>query len=78
MKQAVSDDLDFKSPRARLEEAIREIGVLLVALAPLDAAFSERRGASLLGLLLFLTAGATLFVFALWLEGSRHNARKHR
>jgi len=78
MQAAVNNDPDFKSPRVRLEEAIREIGTLLVALAPLDAAFRERRDDSVAGLLLFLAAGATLFVFAVFLEGSRHNERKPR
>jgi hypothetical protein len=68
----VSDDI--KSPRARIEEAVREIGVLLVALAPLDSVFSQDALAAMPILLLFVTVGVTLFLVAIWMERTRGNA----
>jgi len=77
MVGCVSDHLESKSARVRIEEAIREIGTLLVALAPLDAAFDDRVGDGLIKLLIFVTTGGTLFLFALWLE-RRGDARTRR
>ena len=54
----------------RIVEAMREVGVLLVAFAPLDAAFSGGPRA-LSWLLLFLSFGLLLFVGALVLERKR-------
>ena len=71
----MTDSPDAKPPIERIEEALREIGVLLVALAPLDAAFDSAPGSTLTDLLLFLTAGATLFVIALLLERRRRDVK---
>lgn len=55
----------------RVEDAIREIGTLLVAFAPLDVALTEgRRWGTLL---LFLLLGASLFIGSLWLERRRRH-----
>lgn len=54
----------------RFEEAMREIGVLLIAFAPLEAAFSRGAG-TLRWLLLFLSCGLLLFIAALYFEGRR-------
>ena len=61
---------DIKRPLERIEEAVREIGVLLIALAPLDMAFSGN-DVGLSRLLIFLGLGATLFVMSLALERRR-------
>lgn len=45
------------STRERLEEILREIGTLLVAFAPLDAAFAPDLQRALRLMLLFLLAG---------------------
>jgi len=50
---------------------MREVGTLLIAFAPLDAALSERREHIAGFLLLFLGLGALLFVGALVLERRR-------
>ena len=54
----------------RVEEAAREIGVLLIAFAPLDLAFSDAR-ARYSAAVLFFTIGVLLFVTAIWLERRR-------
>jgi hypothetical protein len=69
----VNENQDIKTPRERIEEAIREIGVLLVALAPLDAGFGQSFLAAVPGLLLFLVMGMTLFVIAIRLERRRRD-----
>ena len=51
----------------RIEEAFREIGVLLVAFAPLDLAFSDA-GARYPAAMLFFAIGVLFFVMAVWLE----------
>jgi hypothetical protein len=43
-----------KSAGERIEDAMREVGTLLIAFAPLDAALSERREHVAVFLLLFL------------------------
>jgi hypothetical protein len=64
---------DIKTPVVRIEEAVREIGVLLMALAPLDSAFSPNFATAVPMLLLFVALGATLFSYALWLERRRRD-----
>jgi membrane protein implicated in regulation of membrane protease activity len=56
--------------RQRIEEAMREIGVLLIAFGPLDAAFSSEAPAPVWWLL-FLFLGLALFVTALLTEWRR-------
>jgi len=62
-----------KSVAERIEDGMREVGTLLIAFAPLDAALSEGHpnGGVFLFLLLFLILGALLFVGALLLERRR-------
>lgn len=50
---------------------MREIGTLLMAFAPLDAAVSEGRLPTLWFLLLFLGLGASFFIGALVMERRR-------
>jgi len=65
-----------RPPRARgaterVEDAMREIGTLLIAFAPLDAALSPGPMPTAAFLLLFLGLGLTLFVGALLIEKGR-------
>src|SRR6185295_13941779 len=62
-----------KKARERIEDAMREVGTLLIAFAPLDAALSEGRGQmnTLAFLLLFFGLGSLLFVGAVLLERRR-------
>lgn len=68
------DQTEVKSAGERIEDAMREIGTLLIAFAPLDAALSERREHVVVFLLLFLGLGALLFIGALILERRRTRA----
>lgn len=56
--------------RNRVLEGAREVGVLLIAFAPLDAVLIESRGARST-LLLFLVLGGFLFAVALIIEWRR-------
>jgi len=69
----VAEPSQVKSVAERIEDGMREVGTLLIAFAPLDAALSEGRanGGVLLFLLLLLALGALLFVGALLLERRR-------
>jgi hypothetical protein len=68
------DEARGKSPVERVEDALREIGTLLLAFAPLDAALSE--GRMPIGfLLLFVGSGLLLFVAALLMERKRVHVR---
>lgn len=60
---------DIKTTEERIEEATREIGVLLIAFAPLDVALSERH--ELPFLFLFLGLGILMFTLSLWSERRR-------
>ena len=64
-----------KSVRERIMDGMREVGVLLIAFAPLDAVLAERSRMPLL--LLFLVLGLVLFTAALVLE-RRHTHGKRR
>jgi len=55
---------------ARIVEAMREVGVLLIAFAPLDAMFCGGLRA-LRWMLLFFSFGVLLFIAALVLERTR-------
>jgi hypothetical protein len=61
-----------KAVAERIEDAIREVGTLLVALAPLDMAFGADRAHALRYGLIFEVIGVSLFLFALFLE-RRHS-----
>jgi len=66
-----------KSVRERIEDAVREVGVLLMAFAPLDAVLAEPNARP--RLLLFLLLGVMLFLLAVMLEQRRtHGRRRHR
>ena len=54
---------------------MREVGTLLIAFAPLDAAFNAERSYIVALLLIFLSAGALLFTGAIALEWRRTRAR---
>jgi hypothetical protein len=59
-----------KTVQERLEDAMREVGTLLIAFAPLDAALAERPGRTGL-LLLFMTFGVLLFIVSVLIERRR-------
>jgi uncharacterized membrane protein len=60
---------------SRILEALREIGMLLMAFGPLDIALSEKGLANRWGfLLLFVGGGLVLFVLALIVEWRRNDA----
>ena len=60
----------MKTALERVEDAMREVGTLLIAFAPLDAALSDNRTVIRL-LLYFLAIGVGLFAGSLWLERKR-------
>jgi hypothetical protein len=64
-----------RRPIDRFGDAIREIGTLILAFAPLDAVFSPEGSGSLDSVLLFLLLGLSFFLLALLLE--RRRAREH-
>ena len=64
----------YKTVRERVEDAMREVGTLLIAFAPLDAAFNAERPYIVVLLLFFLSAGALFFTGALILERRRAGA----
>jgi hypothetical protein len=63
-----------KAVAERIEDAIREVGTLLVALAPLDMAFGADRANALGYGLTFEGIGVSLFLFALFIERQRLHA----
>ena len=64
----------MKTVQERLEDAMREVGTLLIAFAPLDAALAERPGRTGL-LLLFMLYGVLLFIGSLLLERRRSRVK---
>lgn len=67
---------DTKTVRERIEEALREIGVLLLAFAPVDATVNAPRGLGIGFLLLFGGLGLCLLTVALHLERLRREVRR--
>ncbi len=62
----------MKTAQERLEDAMREVGTLLITFAPLDAALTESHSlARVLLLFSFLLIGVVLFAGSLWLERRR-------
>jgi hypothetical protein len=61
----------MKPVQERVEDAMREVGTLLIAFAPLDAAIAESRRVSRILLFFFLVVGIVLFGASLWLERRR-------
>jgi len=64
-----------RRPIERVEDAMGEIGTLILAFTPLDAVFSAEGGRRLGSVLLFLLLGLSFFLSALLLE--RRRAREH-
>ena len=60
----------MKTVVERVEDALREVGTLVIAFAPLDAAFAGGTDRVAL-LLLFAIYGILLFMGSLWLERRR-------
>lgn len=69
------DKSEIKKVGERIEDAMREVGVLLIAFAPLDVALNRHAGGDLSYLLLFLGLGMSLFVGSLILERRRGQDR---
>jgi hypothetical protein len=61
--------LPARTVRERLEDGMGEVGTLLIAFAPLDAALNPNL--HLTWLLLFFGLGVSLFMSALFFERSR-------
>lgn len=61
---------DRKTPLERLEDLLREVGTLLIAFAPLDAAYASAGNAGRTALL-FLAAGLVMVIIAVILETRR-------
>jgi len=55
----------------RLEEALREIAVLFIALAPLDVTLGAERSSEFRNGLIFVMIGVMLFLIALAVERRR-------
>ena len=55
----------------RIEEALREIAVLFIALAPLDVFLIEGRPTAIRNGLIFVAVGLMMFVIALVMERKR-------
>ena len=63
---------ETKSVRERVEEALREIGVLLLAFGPLDSAVTVAQGGQRPGLILiFVGLGLCFFTGSLAMERRR-------
>ena len=62
---------DTRPVSERIEEAAREVGILLIAFAPMDAAVNAAQGQKTGSLLFFVVAGLCLFSGALLMERRR-------
>ena len=62
---------DTKPVPERVEEALREIGVLLLTFAPLDTAVSVAQGQKVGSILFFAVVGLCFFSVALLMERHR-------
>ena len=60
----------MKTVQERVEDAMREVGTLLITFAPLDAALAQDSGVAR-AFLFFLVMGVALFAGSLWLERRR-------
>jgi hypothetical protein len=58
----------------RIEDALREVATLFVALAPLDVTLGGERPHAFSYGLIFVAAGVSLFALSLFLERRRFNA----
>ena len=68
---------EVKVARERLEEAIREIAILFIALSPLDMSVNAENPRALRWLVILLGVGVTLFMSALALERMRRRGVRH-
>lgn len=68
LRQAWQDPREKRRLRHRILEAIREIGILLMAFAPLDGALMPMPETQRQNLLLFVLGGILLFVLSVLLE----------
>jgi hypothetical protein len=59
--------------KMRVEEALREIGVLLITFAPLDAALVWDTPGHRTGPLIFLAIGVIVFAVSVYLESRREH-----
>ena len=66
--------MDSRTVIERMEDALREVATLFIALAPLDVALGPREPHTFTFGLIFVTGGVILFVLALLLEWRRRNA----
>ena len=69
----VASDVYRRRAKALRAEAVREVGVLLVAFSPLDAAFAPVGMRALMIGLIFLLGGLLLFSIGLMMERRRGN-----
>ncbi len=65
-----------RSVRERIEDGMREVGILLIAFAPLDAVLAEPRRVPLL--LLFVLLGIFFFAAAIVLENRGAHGQRNR
>ena len=76
--RGIVDDMQVSSPPRpvleRIEEAMREIGVLMLAFAPLDAAFAVESRDVVAVALTLTCVGIVLFALALLMERRRWHA----
>ena len=66
--------MEAKPAIERIEDALREVATLFVALAPLDVALGARGPHAFIYGLIFVVGGVILFVSALFLERRRFGA----
>ena len=71
----MSNRSEPRSVRERIEDGMREVGTLLLAFAPLDVGLNGASRDLTVPLLIFLAAGALLFVGAVALERRRVRVR---
>ena len=64
----------MKAVQERVEDAMREVGTLLITFAPLDAALAEDSGVAR-KFLFFVMVGVVLFAGSLWLERRKTHDR---
>ena len=64
----------MKKVQERVEDAMREVGTLLITFAPLDAALAEDSGTAR-KFLSFVIVGVVLFAGSLWLERRKTHDR---
>ena len=66
--------MDAKPAIERIEEALREVATLFVALAPLDVALGARGPHAFIYGLIFVAIGVSFFLLSLFMERRRFRA----